>query len=538
MKKRLFIIAVLIMMLLVFTGCGGEDLTGPETDSQNQTEAQADPDMELLNETGRTQYTADMSISRPDTMEDFVYLTGTQSVTFRNDSEDTWNEIVMRDFSPSILKDEVFTENREGRDRPYDAKDPQHTGIESASQGGEALEIKEDEDPSIVRIKLKEPLEPGGSAKVDLTLKIKVASGSARQGFEQVDAINKDDPKDSGEITVSLNPALPMLSKYADGEWICHKYFVDGECSFTDCADFHVTAKVPEGFKLAASGKETLNDDGSYTVEAIDMRDFSLVAGDTLNCLEDQSEGVAIRVWYYDNGNDVYHKAAERALKIAKDAVSTFTDYYGKCAYDELDITFTPFHHAGMESPGILRIDDLECLISNEADESGEGDEQYRSFRTNIVHEIAHEWFYSAVGNDCFEEPWLDEGFARFSELIFMEKHGLKDSASDFLTGCRENYNGAESAPINISSGECIIDTDDTDGYIYGWTIYDGSALFLYDLRDAMGEEAFASFVRSWYTENMNTIVTTEQFLDGLYKADDSEAVHKVIKKYMRVTEQ
>ena len=351
----------------------------------------------MLNETGRTQYTADIAVSRPDTMEDFVYVTGTQSITFRNDSEDTWDEIVLRDYSPSILKDEVFAENRDGRSRPYDPNDPQHTGIESASQEGELLELKEDRDPSIVRIKLKEPLEPDGSAKVDLTLKIKVASGSARQGFEQVDAINKDDPKDSSEITVSLGPALPVLAKYEDGEWICHKYFIDGECSYSDCADFHVTLKVPEGFRVAASGKETLSDDGSYTIEATDMREFSLVAGDTLDYLKGQSEGVDIRVWYYDNGNEVYHKAAERALDIVADAISTFTEYYGNCAYDELDITFTPFHHAGMESPGILRIDDLECLISNEADESGEGDEIYRSFRTNIVHEIAHEWFCASV---------------------------------------------------------------------------------------------------------------------------------------------
>ena len=126
-KSFLLVISVILMLTLtMLTGCGKNDVTGPETDAQDQTgsevqeqpEAQTDPDMEKLNETGRTQYSADISISRPDTMEEFVYVTGTQSVTFKNDSEDTWNEIVLRDFSPVILKNEVFTENRDGRDRP------------------------------------------------------------------------------------------------------------------------------------------------------------------------------------------------------------------------------------------------------------------------------------------------------------------------------------------------------------------------------------------------------------------------------------
>ena len=117
-----------------------------------------------------------------------------------------------------------------------------------------------------------------------------------------------------------------------------------------------------------------------------------------------------------------------------------------------------------------------------------------------------------------------------------MEKNGLTESAAAFLTSCREKYDRAGHAPVNISSGECSIDLEGGTGkYIYGWTVYDGSALFLYDLREAMGKDSFDSFMHFWYTDNMNSIVTTSQFLDELYKVDDSDAVQHVVNKYMRI---
>ena len=524
-------ICIFLILTLVLTVTGCRESASPEQES----EAQTDTGIDMLSRTGRTQYTAALSISRPESMEDFVYVQGNQSISFQNDSEDPWNEIVFREFSPSVLTQEAWAVSTEGRSRPYDPGEAQHTAIESVSQEGEPLEFREENDPSIVKVLLKEPLEPGAACTIDMTFTVKVTAGSSRQGFEQVDFINKDDHNDASEITVSLGPILPVLAKYVDGEWICHEYFEDGECFFTDCADYHVEVTLPEGFTVVASGKETLNADGTFSIVAENMRDFTLIAGDLLGHKETKWGNITVRSWYYDNGNEVYAKAAERALDIAVDALETFTEYYGEYAYDELDIVFTPFHHAGMESPGLIRIDDLACLTSSEADDSGEGDESYRSFRTNIVHEIAHEWFYASVGNDCFTEPWLDEGFARFSELIFAEKNGLNETAKELITTSREKYEGSGKGPINIASDEAsIFQESDPEDYAYGWTVYEGSALFLYDLREAMGEDRFDDFMHDWYSNHMNSIVTTEQFLRELYQADDSKKVHETVDRYMK----
>ena len=39
-----------------------------------------------------------------------------------------------------------------------------------------------------------------------------------------------------------------------------------------------------------------------------------------------------------------------------------------------------------------------------------------------IVHELGHQWWYGAVGNDQAYEPWVDEALARYGETLYYER--------------------------------------------------------------------------------------------------------------------
>ena len=43
--------------------------------------------------------------------------------------------------------------------------------------------------------------------------------------------------------------------------------------------------------------------------------------------------------------------------------------------------------------------------------------------RLVIAHELAHQWWFGIVGNDEFEDPWIDESFAQWSMFLPFERN-------------------------------------------------------------------------------------------------------------------
>jgi hypothetical protein len=46
--------------------------------------------------------------------------------------------------------------------------------------------------------------------------------------------------------------------------------------------------------------------------------------------------------------------------------------------------------------------------------------QEYDSLEATVVHEFSHQYFYGMLASNEFEEAWLDEGFARYSEVRLM----------------------------------------------------------------------------------------------------------------------
>ena len=106
--------------------------------------------------------------------------------------------------------------------------------------------------------------------------------------------------------------------------------------------------------------------------------------------METLVDGICVKyVGYFSDEN------INDCLDISKEAVAYFNDTFGKYPYKTLTISKTPFMFGGMEYPGLVFISD-----------SIEDEIEYKKV---IVHEIAHQWWYSVVGNDESKEAWLDE---------------------------------------------------------------------------------------------------------------------------------
>ena len=472
----------------------------------------------------RSQYTADLTITKPEHIKEDLHVTGHESIAFTNDSGDTWNEICIRDYNAANIY-----EARKSDSKKVSYKDL-HTAVTGIRQSGSDLSFSESDDHSVLMVKLDKPLAPGESTTVEIDFDLSVPYSSVRQSYNSADhtANHKATDEDLNDLVVALGPFLPTLAAYDEKGWADDPYFAGGECFYTKCSDYRVHVNVPEGFELVASGTETKNTDGSFDIAADNVRDLALIAGDELVYSEDTSEGKVIRSWYPKSQENIA-KLAEEMRPAAVNSVKAFTAQFGEYLYDELDVVYCAFDYGGMEYPGMVRINDSYAEVAAmDAPEEIIQTINDNTART-VAHEIGHEWFYAAVGDDQYNEAWLDEGFASFTEIVYMESVGTDKNIIDMsVKVMRATYELCGSPKIDQS----VRDLTKIMEFDYSTTVYYGGASFLYDLRDKMGKDSFDGFMRQWYNAKKGGIATTREFLDMLYSVDDSEEVHKLTQKY------
>jgi hypothetical protein len=83
-------------------------------------------------------------------------------------------------------------------------------------------------------------------------------------------------------------------------------------------------------------------------------------------------------------------------------SIRSVADRLGPLPYDDVWVSVLPDQTDGIEFPGAMQFGDLE------PDEHA----------WLITHEVAHLWFHGLVGNNQARDPWLDEAFATFIQLV------------------------------------------------------------------------------------------------------------------------
>lgn len=486
----------------------------------------------------RTQYRLDVTLDEADKAADPFAPAGlavAEQVTVVNDSADPWPELCFRDYMASIHAQEQSTRNfevveKEGVVIPGEDPEPYPGGVSAARLDGQALAVRtEGEDGSEVYITLPTPLEPGGSATLELDYAAPVYMGGWRCAFSSLGYA------DLTERTYELAQFYPVLAVYEDGAWQTEPYVEDGECMYSRCADYDLTVRLPERYTLIASGDETRGETAAgvtvWQVRAEDMRDVTLVASAQLEELTGGTGGVTVNSWYFDDGAGGGRAQGELSLQAALDAVDAFTEAYGPCPYGELDVVMSGYMQGGMEAPGLVRISEgysWELAEGAEPDpETGGGPD---SCAATVAHEVAHQWFYAAVGNDQYNEAWLDEGFARFSEQVYWRHMGRSEdeiaaAMDEALSQVPESGNVTVDRPYR----ELNAGTD----WDYADAVYERAAGFLYGLERAMGSQAFYGLMRDYYSAYCFREAHTEDFLALLTeRAGDDPAVQELVRTY------
>lgn len=438
-------------------------------------------------------------------------LEGSVKIHLTNTSQDTWEQLCFRDYIFAIGR--TFDEMR-GLD----------SGLRSEFRSVYDMAAKEildyaraDDDESVVFVTLNSPLEPGESMQMQWDYKASIPENAFRYRYTAQDNGKK--------LLFELANFYPVLSIYEDGDWQRDPFYYEGECFYSKCADYSLTLTVPEEYTVVSSGTEEkgASDHGLcvWRIEADNMRDVGVTASNYLAMLEDSSGEVAVRCYYFDN--EVAKKQAELMLATAVNALKFYEQKIGGSPYPTLDVVMTDDLIGAIEFPAYVRVGDY----SSQMDEDKNG--YITSLITeNTAHEVAHQWFYAAVGNNGYQEPWLDESFASFCQLAYHLEGLLEKEQKELVSQTRpaSQGEGEQEGYLNLPY--------DKLGSRYLSAVYERGKFFLFDLMNAMGEEWFYRMLQEYYKGSAFQEAHTNDFMELAKKYANNKTVVNLLKENIK----
>ncbi len=312
-----------------------------------------------------------------------------QEINFVNSSDNALDEVDFFLYANSFAEGQKTVDSATSERAYPNGKSYGNIDFEQISINEKEVEFSfEEPNKNILIVPLEKELFPNEEVTISMSYTVSLANIHHRLGY--------------GENTINCGSFFPIACVYDNG-FIKNGYSTCGDPFYSDVADFEVTISYPKDYILASSGNQKKLDDGKVLCEGKMIRDFCFVLSKDFQILSKNVGDVKINYYTYQDDN------ADQFLEISCEAVEFFEKMFGKYPYQQLSVVKTNFCFGGMEYPNLV-------MISDDVEDKP-------SFDYVIVHEIAHQWWYGLVGNNEYNEAWVDEGLTEYSSALFFEKH-------------------------------------------------------------------------------------------------------------------
>jgi hypothetical protein len=305
---------------------------------------------------------------------------------------------------------------------------------------------------------------------------------------------------------LTLAHAYPMIAVYDNEGWNAEIAPQSGDLTYADAAFFLAKVTAPRGVTLVTTGRDI--DAGktgelqTLSVATGPARDFYLTASRTYEKISQTFGDVTVNSY----APEAHKAGAQMALDVAARAIEDFSARYAPYPYTEFDIVSTPTLALGIEYPGMIAI--TSRIYDVNRDYRGTPASIY--MEATVAHETGHQWFYSLVGDDQLDDPWLDESLTQFATLQYFADEYGPGGEQGFRNSLEARWDSVERAKVPI--GLPVARYSEAE---YGAIVYGRGPLFFVALRERMGNETFDAFIRD-YTEALSWDVATPEFLQSL----------------------
>jgi aminopeptidase N len=365
--------------------------------------------------------------------------------------------------------------------------------VSRATVDGQERPTSFEVNDTALKVPLAQPLAPGQITIVTLDFVTEVPRDS--QGGYAVINYSRG--------VLALASWYPILRVYEASGW--HKDLAPswGEQVFSETALYAVDITAPKSWVVVASGSvvgQKANADSTVTqsYRTGPMRDFYIITSEQFQKLSAQVGETTVNS-YYLPADKTY---GQQTLQFAKDAFSTFSQRFGTYPFVELDVVESPtiVLAGGIEYPGLVIITDR---YYNTTAQPGR-------LEFVVVHEVAHQWWYSLVGNDQVRQPWVDEALANYSAIVYFEAIRGQGYASSVLQQeLRARYEAA------VRNGQDAVVDQPVAAFPtnYSAIVYCKGALFFDALRQKVGDDVFFKIMQEYFRQYEYKIADGPAFL-------------------------
>ncbi|WP_224244084.1 M1 family aminopeptidase [Hyalangium gracile] len=410
--------------------------------------------------------------------------------------------------------------------------------LSDAKLDGQPVALERPE-PTLIRIPVNPPLEPGALAKLEVTLQASVPRGKANTGSLLAALGASGPPGDYGAFSavpdflslVGIVPMMPPLNP--DGTpWAGPSGI--GDLALYEPSNVLATVTVPSGWQVHATGvamgevpEKTRG--VRYSFAAALVRDFPVFVSRGYESVSKTVGDVTVESFYASRDAAV----GKRVLQYTASALQTFESKLGALPYKHFRVVEAPLSDGagGMEFQGLITVGT--SLYRGAADpnsifEGVKGMEMFqgmleqmsalgggqaggaaspfahiaksieRTVEFTVAHEVGHQYFAGLVGTDPIKDPVADEALTQYAAVLYFEwAHGKAAAESlrqEALVAAYQMHRmmGGEDGPAQRPTEEFSSSVE------YGAIVYGKAPLFYHSARKLVGDEAFFRGLRSY----------------------------------------
>ncbi len=316
---------------------------------------------------------------------------------------------------------------------------------------------------------------------------------------------------------VAAGSPFRMVLRYAGAP----KPLIDkhhGDAGWEELDDGVIVAGQPHGAPTWFPCNDRPDNKASYSIAVTAAADYTVVANGELT---DQKRGSSTITWRFEQvqpmatylatvqiGRYVEHEHADAPVPMRTlapaDVDEGFEAGFGRQAemMSAFIDRFGPYPFVGYTA--VVTSDDLEIpLESQTLSTFGRNfcSDDWEAVRL-VAHELAHQWFGNAVTLARWQDIWLHEGFACYSEWLWSEASG-GDSADDWA----RHHHGRLT-----ELAQDLVLSDPGPVLMFDDRVYKRGALAVHAVRLTVGDTAFFALLKDWVADHAGGSVTTEEF--------------------------